>query len=51
MPCGRKISSDELAALIVDALCDAKIISAEDVLFAIEIATEEINARKAMNDY
>ena len=47
----RKISSEGLAALIIDALCDAKIIADADVSMAIEIAEEEINARKAMNDY
>jgi hypothetical protein len=46
-----KLTSESLAALIVDALVDAKIIKKEDIEQAIAIATEEIDARKAMEDY
>jgi len=46
-----KLTSESLAALIIDALIDAKIIKKEDLEKAIEIATEEIDARKAANDY
>ncbi len=46
-----KLTSESLAALIVDALVDAKIVAKEDVERAIEIATEEIDARKAACDY
>jgi hypothetical protein len=45
------ISSYNLAALIVDALLDAKIVKKEDVARALEIATEEIEVRKALGDY
>jgi hypothetical protein len=46
-----KLTSESLAALIVDALVDARIVQREDFERAIEIATEEINARKAAGDY
>jgi hypothetical protein len=46
-----KLTSESLAALIIDALVDAKIIKKEDLEQAIAIATEEIDARKAMEDY
>ena len=46
-----KLTSESLAALIVDALLDAGIINKKDLESAIEIATEEINARKAVGDY
>jgi hypothetical protein len=46
-----KILSESLAALIVDALVDAKIIKEEDFEKAVAIATEEIDARKAAGDY
>jgi hypothetical protein len=46
-----KLSSESLAALIVDALIDAKIVQREQAERAIQIATEEINARKAAGDY
>lgn len=46
-----KLTSESLAALIVDALLDAKVVLKEDVEEAIAIATEEINARKAAGDY
>jgi hypothetical protein len=47
----QRISSYNLAALIVDALLDAKIVKKEDVARALEIATEEIEVRKALGDY
>jgi hypothetical protein len=37
--------------LIIDALVDAKIVDKDEVERAIEIAAEEINARKAAGDY
>jgi hypothetical protein len=46
-----KVSSEELAALIVDALLCASIVKQEDVQRAIKIATEEIEVRKAFGDY
>lgn len=46
-----KLTSENLAALIIDALIDAGIIQEEDAERSVEIATEEINARKAAGDY
>jgi hypothetical protein len=46
-----KLTSESLAALIIDALIDAKIVQEEDADKAIEIATEEIDVRKAAGDY
>ena len=46
-----KLSSENLAALIIDALLDAGMVSKEDVEKSIEIATQEIEVRKSMGDY
>ena len=46
-----RLSSDDLAALIVDALLQAAIVKQEDVKRAVEIAMEEIEVRKALGDY
>jgi hypothetical protein len=46
-----KLTSESLAVLIVDALVYAKIVRKEDLDRAIEIATEEIDVRKAAGDY
>lgn len=46
-----RLPSEELAALIVDALLRAEIVRADDVQRAIAIATEEIKVRKIMGDY
>jgi hypothetical protein len=46
-----KLTSESLAALIIDALVDANIIKKEDVQNAVEIIQEEIEARKAAGDY
>jgi hypothetical protein len=46
-----KISSEELAMLIVDALLWASIVKEDDVQRAIKIATEEIEVRKAFGSY
>lgn len=48
---GGKISSERLAYLIVDAMLDAGILSREVLQKALDIAKEEIDARKAMGDY
>ncbi len=48
---GERLTSNELAALIVDSLLRPGIVKAEHVDRAIEIATEEINVRKALGDY
>ena len=47
----RRLSSRDLAALMIDALLRAKIVRKEDVERALDIATEEIDARKAVGDY
>jgi hypothetical protein len=47
----KPITSESLAALIIDALVDAKVVTQADVARAIEIAKEEIDARKAAGDY
>lgn len=47
----RRLSSESLAALVIDALIDAGIVKREDAERAIRIATEEIDVRKAMGDY
>jgi hypothetical protein len=46
-----KLTSESLAALIIDALVDAGIVKIEDTDRSIEIATEEIDVRKAAGDY
>ena len=46
-----KVSSEELAMLIIDALLCASIVKQEDVQRAIVIATAEIEVRKAFGDY
>jgi hypothetical protein len=47
----KKLTSEFLATLIIDALVVAKIIKKQDLEKAIAITTEEINARKAAGDY
>ena len=47
----RRLTSENLAVLVVDALIDAKIVAKEHLERAIQIATEEINVRKAAGDY
>jgi hypothetical protein len=51
VPQREKLSSEELAALIVDSLNRASIVSDKDFDRAMEIAIEEINVRKAIGDY
>lgn len=46
-----RLGSDDLAALIVDALLRANIVKEEDVERAVKIATEEIEVLKIMADY
>jgi hypothetical protein len=46
-----KLTSESLAGLIIDALVYAKIVRRDDLDKAIEIATEEIDVRKAAGDY
>ena len=48
---GNRLSSEDLAELIVNSLFDAKIINKENWRQAIAIATQEINARKNVGDY
>ncbi len=47
----KKLSSEDLAALIIDGLNTAAIIKDKDLDKAIEIAAEEIDVRKAAGDY
>jgi hypothetical protein len=46
-----RLPSDDLAALIVDALLRAGIVNAGDVARAVRIASEEIKVRKTLGDY
>jgi hypothetical protein len=48
---GNKLSSVELAALIVDALFQAGIIGEVDIERAIAVVAEEVDVRKAIHDY
>jgi hypothetical protein len=48
---GRKLSSQSLAALIIDALIDAGLIDKQNLQRAMAIAVEEIDVRKAAGDY
>ncbi|MDJ0726517.1 MAG: hypothetical protein QNJ38_15510 [Prochloraceae cyanobacterium] len=51
-PCyDNKLTSKNLAALIVDELIDANIINKNDVQKAILITAEEIDVRKCLGDY
>ena len=47
----RKLTSEDLAALIVDGLVDAKLIDEEKFDEAVKVATLEIEIRKAAGDY
>jgi hypothetical protein len=47
----KRITSEEMAAVIADALIDAGLIRRDDLESAIAIITEEIDARKALGDY
>ena len=46
-----RLTSDTLAALIIDALIDAGVVQKNETEKAIRIATEEIDVRKAVGDY
>jgi peptidoglycan/xylan/chitin deacetylase (PgdA/CDA1 family) len=48
---GAKLSSRELAVLIVDALIDVGLVKKDSLAPAIDIAAEEIEVRKALGDY
>lgn len=48
---GKQLSSEELAALIVDALTDAGLVPKERTHEAITLAAQEIEVRKAVDDY
>lgn len=49
MPAG--MPSEDLAAIIIDALLRAKIVAKHDVERALKIAIEEIDVRKSLGDY
>ena len=51
MPSGRQLTSEELAALIVDALVEAELVPRAKFEEAVRVVTEEIDARKAVQDY
>jgi hypothetical protein len=46
-----RISSEDLAAIIIDAFSDVKILRKEDVKKALEIAINKIEGRKELGDY
>lgn len=46
-----EISSENLAALIIDALIDAELLKKSETELAIAIAAEEIEVRKMGGDY
>lgn len=45
-----KLSSESLAALIVDALIDAGVLDKRHLALSVAVASEEIEARKALGD-
>ena len=47
----KRLSSEDLAHLIVDALVDAKLMAVKDFEEAVLVVAEEIEARKAVRDY
>jgi len=51
MPGGNHLTSEQLAALIVDALADAGLVDKSQIGDAIAIAAQEIDVRKVMGDY
>jgi hypothetical protein len=46
-----QLSSEDLAALVVDALLRANLLSQDHVERAVRIAAEEIEVRKVLGDY
>ena len=48
---GKKLSSEELAALIADALVSAGLVARVRLEDAISLIEQEINARKGVGDY
>ncbi len=48
---GNRISSEDLAAIIIDALNDVGIVQRKDAPRALEIATDKIDGRKELGDY
>lgn len=46
-----RLTSEELAELVVDALLRAGVVEVANVARAVTIATEEIEARKGVGDY
>jgi hypothetical protein len=47
---GKRMSSENLALLIIDALIDAGLVKKEDLERAVAVAKEEIDVRKALGD-
>lgn len=50
-PNAHSMPSEDLAAIVIDALIRAGIVQQSDVERALKIATEEIEVRKALGDY
>jgi hypothetical protein len=50
-PTAKRLNSEDLAALIVDALCDAGFVAKTDTPAAVTVAATEIEVRKALGDY
>jgi hypothetical protein len=50
-PPENQISSEDLAAIIVDSLIDVGIVQKKDASRAVEIATDKIDGRKDLGDY
>lgn len=46
-----RLRSEDLAAIIVDALLRANVVAKCDVERALAIATEEVDVRKSLGDY
>ena len=46
-----RLTSEKLATLIIDALVSASIVRIDKFAEAVAIATQEIDARKALGDY
>jgi len=47
----QRLTSEQLAGLIVDALVDAGLVPKSEFNSAVAVAAEEIDARKAVGDY
>ena len=48
---GQRLTTDELAALVADALLHAEIVTKDKFEGALKVIAEEINVRKWLGDY